>query len=503
MGRWSLEAFDRAMREGVSRDGSHLFPVFPYYVFTGLSDDDVKALYAFLMTRPPLRATVPANTIPFPLSIRAFQEGWKILFFRSGRFKPDSSKSTEWNRGAYLAETLGDCGGCHTPRNSLGAEKVGDAYAGAVIDNWIAPPLTDANPSPVPWTQDELFNYLRTGLAPLQGTAIAATMTPVVRDGLGAPIVPEADVRALAVYFADIDHASVHETSVEPVVKSAIATSYLGSDQEYDPDARLYASACMSCHYNSGPAPLAARPELALMLPEPNNFIQAVLKGIGNADGAPGLVMPSYASSFSDAEVARLAAYLRRTRTKLPPWTDLEYKVAALRGIRRRRTDRNSSYATMTTFDLNGRSVSVRSPDDVPLLWVIHDELGLTGTKFGCGIGMCGACTVHVNGRATRSCITPVGAVAGTKVTTIEGLDPNGRHPLQTAWIGLQVPQCGYCQSGQIMQAATLLKDYPDPTDQDINAVMAGSLCRCMTYVRIRKAIKLAAARMRGGTVHG
>jgi isoquinoline 1-oxidoreductase alpha subunit len=149
----------------------------------------------------------------------------------------------------------------------------------------------------------------------------------------------------------------------------------------------------------------------------------------------------------------------------------------------------------MTTFSLNGRAVSVQSPDDAPLLWVIRDELGLTGTKFGCGIGMCGACTVHVEGRATRSCITTVGAVAGAKVTTIEGLDPEGRHPLQTAWLELQVPQCGYCQSGQIMQAATLLKDYPNPTDEDINAVMAGSLCRCMTYLRIRKAIKLAAAK--------
>jgi isoquinoline 1-oxidoreductase subunit alpha len=157
----------------------------------------------------------------------------------------------------------------------------------------------------------------------------------------------------------------------------------------------------------------------------------------------------------------------------------------------------------MTKFNLNGRTVSLHSPDDALLLWVIRDELGLTGTKFGCGIGMCGACTVHVEGRATRSCITPLGAVAGAEVTTIEGLDPEGRHPLQTAWIELQVPQCGYCQSGQIMQAATLLKDYPNPTDQDINAVMAGSLCRCMTYLRIRKAIKLAAVRMREGAAHG
>ena len=154
----------------------------------------------------------------------------------------------------------------------------------------------------------------------------------------------------------------------------------------------------------------------------------------------------------------------------------------------------------MTKFNLNGRDVSVQSPDDAPLLWVIRDELGLTGTKFGCGIGMCGACTVHVDGRATRSCITAVRAVAGVKVTTIEGLHPEGKHPLQTAWTELQVPQCGYCQSGQIMQAVTLLRDYPNPSEQDINAVMAGSVCRCMTYLRIRKAIQLAAARMRSAT---
>ena len=154
----------------------------------------------------------------------------------------------------------------------------------------------------------------------------------------------------------------------------------------------------------------------------------------------------------------------------------------------------------MTTFEINGRTVSVHSPDDAPLLWVIRDEIGLTGTKFGCGIGFCGACTVHVEGRATRSCITPLSAVASAKITTIEGLDPQGTHPLQTAWLELQVPQCGYCQSGQIMQAATLVKDYPDPSDRDINAVMAGNVCRCMTYPRIRKAIKLAASRMRGVT---
>jgi isoquinoline 1-oxidoreductase alpha subunit len=157
----------------------------------------------------------------------------------------------------------------------------------------------------------------------------------------------------------------------------------------------------------------------------------------------------------------------------------------------------------MTTFQVNGRTVAVDVAPDTPLLWVLRDELGLKGTKFGCGIGMCGACTVHVEGRAIRSCITPLDAVAGATVTTIEGLDPDGQHPLQKAWIKTQAPQCGYCQSGQIMQAASMLKDFPDPTDRDIDAVMAGSLCRCMAYIRIRKAIKIAAAEMRGDASNG
>ncbi len=150
----------------------------------------------------------------------------------------------------------------------------------------------------------------------------------------------------------------------------------------------------------------------------------------------------------------------------------------------------------MTSLTINGQSVSVDIADDTPLLWVIRDSVGLKGTKFGCGIGMCGACTVHVDGRAVRSCITPLRSVADSVVVTIEGLDAHGQHPLQKAWIATQTPQCGYCQSGQIMQAASLLKDYPQPTDTDIDNIMSGNLCRCMAYIRIRKAIKLAAAEM-------
>ena len=334
IGTWSLEAFTRAIREGVSRDGSHLFAAFPFNAYTELQDDDVKALYAYLMTRPAVSATVPPMTVPFPLNVRFLQEGWKILCFESGRYRPDPVREARWNRGAYLALAVSDCGGCHTPRNALGGEKLRDAYSGTVVDNWIAPPLTQGNPSPVPWTQEQLFRYLRAGVDPLHG-AVAATMTPTVRDALDLPVVPDDDVRAIALYMSDINHAGSRESNVETITREALENSSLGSGQDYDPDADLYASACLSCHYNTGTVPLAARPELALnsalSLPEPTNFIQAVLRGIGSTDGAPGLVMPAYASSLSDGELARLAAYLRRTRTTRPPWTDLERKVSAAR----------------------------------------------------------------------------------------------------------------------------------------------------------------------------
>ncbi|MGF6774125.1 isoquinoline 1-oxidoreductase alpha subunit [Paraburkholderia sp. GAS199] len=150
----------------------------------------------------------------------------------------------------------------------------------------------------------------------------------------------------------------------------------------------------------------------------------------------------------------------------------------------------------MTRLRINGKAVNVNAEEQTPLLWVIRDEVGLKGTKFGCGIGMCGACTVHVGGRPTRSCVTQLGAVEGADITTIEGLDAHGEHPVQRVWRDIQVPQCGYCQSGQIMQAAAMLKDFPEPTDADIDAVMTGNLCRCMTYSRIREAIKQAARAM-------
>jgi aerobic-type carbon monoxide dehydrogenase small subunit (CoxS/CutS family) len=147
----------------------------------------------------------------------------------------------------------------------------------------------------------------------------------------------------------------------------------------------------------------------------------------------------------------------------------------------------------MITLNVNGRDLQADVEPDTPLLWTLRDGLGLTGTKFGCGMAQCGACTVHLDGEPIRSCVTPVSAVGKKKVTTIEGLSADGTHPVQRAWVAEQVPQCGYCQSGQIMSAAALLSKNPKPSDGDIDQAMAGNICRCGTYQRIRKAIHTAA----------
>ena len=150
-----------------------------------------------------------------------------------------------------------------------------------------------------------------------------------------------------------------------------------------------------------------------------------------------------------------------------------------------------------TKFKLNGKEVTAQAEADTPLLWVIRDEIGLTGTKFGCGMALCGACTVHLDGEPIRSCQTPVSAAAGKQVATIESLSKDNSHPLQKAWIAHDVPQCGYCQSGQLMSAAALLRKNKNPSDADIENAMSGNICRCGTYNRIRAAIKTAAAEMR------
>nr|WP_206370598.1 cytochrome c [Solimonas marina] len=331
IGSWSEPAFRRAMHEGVARDGSHLFPAFPYDHFSKLSDDDVAALYAYFMTRKPVHAEAPRNTIPFPLNIRLLQAGWKLLFFHPGRYQPQAERSAQWNRGAYLAEGVSHCGACHTPRNALGAERHDQAYAGAAIDHWIAPPLNGSNPSPVAWDTDALVAYLSTGVTRYHGT-VAGPMAAVTR---GLSKLPADDVRAIATYFADLDGAATRSGDTPAILAKALQLSAIGSGPTADPAARLYATACASCHYNSGEQVQPLRPELSLTsavhLDDPTNLIQVILFGIDAPDGAPGVVMPAFGRGFSDADVAQIAAYLRATRTDQAAWPDLEKKVAQVR----------------------------------------------------------------------------------------------------------------------------------------------------------------------------
>ena len=329
IGGWSEAAFRRAMREGVSRDGSHLFPAFPYDHFNKLTDDDIRALYAFFMTRTPVSASPPANTVPFPLNIRALQAGWKLLFFRPRPFTPDTAKSPEWNRGAYLVQGLSHCGACHTPRNWLGAERRNRALTGATIDGWVAPPLDASNPSPVGWDEAELIAYLGTGVSRFHGTA-AGPMAPVTR-GLAA--LPPRDLQAIAVYLSTFNGTAGRAVNPAPAVAKVLAEDHAAAVPTYDPAARLYEAACASCHYNADGQVNPLRPALALTsavtLDDPTNLIQVILHGVPAQDGAPGVVMPGF-SRFSDADVARIAAYLR-ARAGKAPWPDLEKHVADVR----------------------------------------------------------------------------------------------------------------------------------------------------------------------------
>src|SRR5206468_3024507 len=195
IGAWSYPAFERAMREGIHRDGRHLYPAFPYTHFAKTTDADLQALYAYLMAQAPVRADNPKNHLAFPFNLRPLMAGWNALFHQQSVFEADTTKSAIWNRGAYLVEALGHCGACHSPRNALGAEKANAYLAGGFAEGWEAPPLTSLSQAPIPWSEDELFTYLRKGESRFHGVA-AGPMAPVVKN---LTALPDSDIRAIAV----------------------------------------------------------------------------------------------------------------------------------------------------------------------------------------------------------------------------------------------------------------------------------------------------------------
>jgi mono/diheme cytochrome c family protein len=325
IGRWSEEAFRRAMHEGLDRQGRHLYPAFPYDHFTRLTDEDVRALYAFTMTREPVRAENRPHELPFPFNMRSLIGAWKRLYFEPGRFQPAPGRSAQLNRGAYLAEGLAHCGACHTPRNVLGAEKKRMLYAGGEAEGWHGPALNADSPSPLPWNAEQLYTYLRTGLDEQHAIA-AGPMDPVVRN---LALVSEADVRAIAAYFALLMGEPTPERRKR--AEEALALARRGA-----PDANaLYAGACGTCHDQGRQASNGTALHLALgtamTVPTSANLIRITLEGISPPPGEPGRTMPGFARSLTDAQVKQLVTYIRDRFGRAPPWTDVDEELRKAR----------------------------------------------------------------------------------------------------------------------------------------------------------------------------
>ncbi|WP_454807150.1 molybdopterin cofactor-binding domain-containing protein [Paraburkholderia fungorum] len=336
IGTWSLDAFVRAMRQGISRDGHRLYPAFPYTSFKNTSDDDLKALYAYLMAQTPVRSRPPETKLAYPFSVRPLMAVWNGLFLGRNPLPADAMQSAQWNRGAYLVNGLGHCSACHTPRNAFGAEKTGAAFmGGGMADGWEAPALSTLSNAPVPWSEDELFSYLRYGHAPLHGVA-AGPMAPVVND-LAA--LPDSDIRAMATYLASLNPL---EANADPAVMARQyeqASTITGTAT--GPGARLFDGACAACHHTgSGPQLFGAHPSLALNTnlhsATPDNLIRVILDGIGSPARPELGTMPAYRDSFNDAQVAELVSYLRQQFAGgKPAWQDVAASVARIRAAPR------------------------------------------------------------------------------------------------------------------------------------------------------------------------
>ncbi|WP_018916979.1 c-type cytochrome [Vreelandella zhanjiangensis] len=334
IGQWSYAAFERAMRHGISRDGRHLYPAFPYTAFAKTSDADLQALYAYLMAQPAVSASAPQNDLSFPFNVRALMAPWNALYHDPKPFQPDPAQSELYNRGAYLAEGLGHCSACHSPRNAMGAEKDGKYYfAGAMVDGWEAPALNTLSRSPIGWSENSLYDYLRHGESALHGVA-SGPMAPVVA---GLSELPEYDVRAIAHYVAQQMEAPSGNGKAQQAEAQRRVAAAAVSPNGMEEGERLFDGACAACHLDNGlPSFTRARTSLALNTnlysERPDNVIQSILGGV-HADTVPDVGnMPGFADSFSDTQVATLATYLRaRFAPDAPPWQQLEQRVAAIR----------------------------------------------------------------------------------------------------------------------------------------------------------------------------
>jgi mono/diheme cytochrome c family protein len=335
IGAWSLVDFAHAMRRGVSRDGHLLYPAFPYPHFTHMTDEDIAAIYAYLLSRDAVQATAPANHLDFPFNFRPLVAVWNLVFLHPG-VEPDGEVSTSMPtpastqtnsveaqllRGKYLIDGPAHCAACHTPMNLLGAEKGGDAFAGNVIDGWDAPALTTLLSAPKPWTHEQLAAYLRTGLADQHGAA-AGPMRPVTQSLANAS---DADVDAMVTYLLSLQKPAT-SASADTAAQEAQAKTASADSAPIRNGATLFNAACASCHATHAPmTTFGGRPSLALSTAvnaqDPRNALRLILDGIPNERSTRGLYMPAFAGTLTDAQIADLANFVRAHFSSQPAWT--------------------------------------------------------------------------------------------------------------------------------------------------------------------------------------
>nr|WP_298415681.1 cytochrome c [uncultured Halomonas sp.] len=319
IGSWSIDAFTRAMREGIDREGKHLYPAFPYNHFTKASDEDLRALYAFLHALPAVKHDVDANDLAFPFNIRALVAGWNLLFLDTERLDPVADQSEQWNRGRYLVEGLSHCGACHTPRNIMGAEKSSEKYQGAMIDGWYAPPLSGENARP--WNVDQLSHYLADGFQQDHGAAAG----PMAETTLNLDQASPSDVKAIAVYTASLSDGN--EQAITPIDNQDIDVSSATRN--------LWVGSCANCHeQGAGVGPSKALPlsiSTSVRQSSPVNTVRTILDGIEayRDDGGP--YMPAFSDILRDDEIAELSQYLRRRYSDGTQWSGVEDAISKAR----------------------------------------------------------------------------------------------------------------------------------------------------------------------------
>jgi mono/diheme cytochrome c family protein len=328
IGTWSLEAFSRALRYGISRDGHRLYPAFPYVHFTRMSDHDIAAAYAYLMSREPVKATAPRNDLIFPLNFRPLVAFWNLLFLRPGPREADTSRDAGWNRGKLLVDGLGHCASCHSPLNTLGGEKAGRAFDGGVVDGWEAPPLNALGGAVKPWTREQLVTYLRTGRASEHGAA-AGPMLPVTRE---LASVPREDVEAIATYVLSIQKPTPGARAPASAMTAAAMTRTPAEQR----GAILFSASCAQCHGPTSPMQaIGERPTLAYSTAvnanTAHNAIQMILNGVDWHGEDAMNYMPAFGAIYDDRQIADLVAYVRGAYSTRTAWPDAQNMAGKLR----------------------------------------------------------------------------------------------------------------------------------------------------------------------------